>query len=155
MDPEQREVSIPTAREMVAIGAGILIDVRQGFELELEGHIPGAVHVPLFTFKHSLGKPLDPDEQELLDAEEPDRKNAALFVMDLNKLYFAKERPCFLCLCNSGCRSLYAARLLSDLGYAHSYSVKGGWRDWRSPEHAAPEFLPAGAIELAEAVISV
>jgi rhodanese-related sulfurtransferase len=152
MSERQCEVSIPTAREMNAIGAGLLIDVRQAFELELEGHIPGAVHVPLFTFKHSLGKPLDQDEQEMLDAEEPDRKNAAMFVMDLNKLYFAKERPCFLCLCNSGRRSLYAAKLLSDLGYTHSYSVRGGWRDWRSPDHAAPEFLRAGILDAREGV---
>jgi len=132
-----QEISIPTAREMIAIGAGILIDVRQLFELEIEGHLDDAIHVPLFTFKHVLGKPLDKEEQEILDGDVPDKKDAALFVMELNKLYFTHDRPAFLCFCNSGRRSLFAADLLRSLGYRHSYSVRGGWRAWREAT-AAP-----------------
>lgn len=123
------EMSVDTARELVVLGAAILLDVRQPFELDIEGRIPAAIHVPLFHFKHRLGHKLSASEQELLDADEPGEKDVALFLAELNAIHFEQDLL-MLCLCNSGRRSLVSADVLRSLGYRRSFSIQGGWRAW-------------------------
>ncbi|MFN2348015.1 MAG: rhodanese-like domain-containing protein, partial [Thioalkalivibrio sp.] len=119
-DP-QLEISVGASRELVDIGLAVLLDIRQPFELELEGSVEGAVSVPLFQLKQLLGKKLSEEEQELLDADEPDERDFQHFLSLLNKHHVMQDHI-LLCLCNSGRRSLKAAQLLRDLGYARSLS---------------------------------
>lgn len=128
-DNEDLEVTTATARELVALDLATLLDVRQPFEREVEGAPEGGIAVPLFQFKHLLGHRLDPEEQEILDADEPDDRDMRHFMQVMNEQHFGGDQI-LLCLCNSGRRSLYAARLLRDLGFGRSLSVAGGWRAW-------------------------
>jgi len=123
------EISQPAARELMDLGLGTLIDIRQPFELMLEGEIAGAVPVPLFRFKQLLGQALSTEEQELLDADEPDERDISHFLALINAQHLEGDRI-LLCICNSGRRSLHAAQLLRDLGYRRSLSVRGGIRSW-------------------------
>jgi rhodanese-related sulfurtransferase len=124
------EITPPTARELLALDLATLLDVRQPFERELEGAPAGGISVPLFHFKHLLGHKLDEEEQELLDADEPDDREIRHFLSEISDHHFGADRI-LLCLCNSGRRSLHAARLLRELGFSRSLSVTGGWRCWQ------------------------
>ena len=129
--PESMEISTGAARELMSLGMGTLIDIRQPFELMLEGEVEGALPVPLFRFKQLLGQSLSEEEQELLDADEPDARDIRHFLALINEQHVAHDRI-LLCLCNSGRRSLHAAALLRDLGYPRSLSVRGGIRAWHA-----------------------
>ncbi|WP_018872420.1 rhodanese-like domain-containing protein [Thioalkalivibrio sp. ALJ16] len=129
------EISVGAARELVDIGLAVLLDIRQPFELELEGAVEDAVSVPLFRLKQLLGRELTADEQELLDADEPDERDFQHFLSLINRHHVTQDQI-LLCLCNSGRRSLRAAQLLRDLGYARSLSVREGFRGWTTPNTA-------------------
>lgn len=129
-DAPQLEISVDASRELVDIGLAVLLDIRQPFELEMEGAVDGAVSVPLFRLKQLLGKTLSEEEQELLDADEPDERDFQHFLSLINQ-HHVRQDQILLCLCNSGRRSLKAAQLLRDLGYARSLSVREGFRGWR------------------------
>jgi len=135
-DNEALEISTPTARELVDLDLATLLDVRQPFEREVEGAPEGGIAVPLFQFKHLLGHRLDPEEQEILDADEPDERDMRHFMQAMNEQHFGGDRI-LLCLCNSGRRSLHAARLLRELGFGRSLSVAGGWRAWSAATEGA------------------
>ncbi|WP_018879511.1 rhodanese-like domain-containing protein [Thioalkalivibrio sp. ALE9] len=132
----QLEISVNAARELVDIGLAVLLDIRQPFELELEGEVEGAVPVPLFRLKQLLGRGLSEEEQELLDADEPDDRDFQHFISLINRHHVTQDQI-LLCLCNSGRRSLRAAELLRDLGYTRCLSVREGFREW--PRDAATE----------------
>ncbi|HQS58004.1 MAG TPA: rhodanese-like domain-containing protein [Gallionellaceae bacterium] len=121
------EISIPTALELIRLKLVCLIDVRQKFELEMEGEIPGACSLPLFRFKQLLGHRMSEDEHELLDGDEPDSLDVQHFLSNINRLHYTKD-CIMLCYCNSGRRSMHAARLLRSLGYARGFSLAGGYR---------------------------
>ena len=121
------EISIPTALELIRLKLVCLIDVRQKFELEMEGEIPGACSLPLFRFKQLLGHQMSEDEHELLDGDEPDSLDVQHFLSNINRLHYTKD-CIMLCYCNSGRRSMHAARLLRSLGYARGFSLAGGYR---------------------------
>ncbi len=125
----QLEISVNAARELVDIGLAVLLDIRQPFELELEGQVDGAVPVPLFRLKQLLGRGLSEEEQELLDADEPDDRDFQHFISLINRHHVTQDQI-LLCLCNSGRRSLRAAELLRDLGYTRCLSVREGFREW-------------------------
>lgn len=125
----QLEISVNAARELVDIGLAVLLDIRQPFELELEGQVEGAVPVPLFRLKQLLGRGLSEEEQELLDADEPDDRDFQHFISLINRHHVTQDQI-LLCLCNSGRRSLRAAELLRDLGYSRCLSVREGFREW-------------------------
>lgn len=62
-----RQISVDEARsyiESTRLGARTLLDVRQDFEYE-EGHLPGAVHIPLPELSDRLGE-LDPAKPALV-----------------------------------------------------------------------------------------
>lgn len=125
------ELTVPTALEQHRVGLASLIDIRQSFELDIKGTVPGAVHIPFFEVKRMLGHELSEDEQEILDAGRPQEVEVAHFFGLINQLYHAQDRV-LLCLCNSGRRSLLAATLLRQLGYRRVLSVAGGFQAWKA-----------------------
>ena len=121
------EISVPTALELIRLKLVCLIDVRQKFELEMEGEVPGACSLPLFRFKQLLGHQMSEDEQEVLDGDEPDSLDVQHFLSNINRLHYTKD-CIMLCYCNSGRRSMHAARLLRSLGYQRGFSLVGGYK---------------------------
>ncbi|NOT18548.1 MAG: sulfurtransferase [Sulfuriferula sp.] len=121
------EISAASTIELINLNLACLIDIRQPFELELEGEIATAIPLPLFQFKQSLGHALNETEQELLDADLPSPQDTQHFLQLINKLHYAQD--CILiCMCNSGRRSLHAAQLFRELGYQRTFSLHGGYR---------------------------
>ena len=121
------EISVPTTLELIGLKLVCLIDVRQKFELEVEREISGACSLPLFRFKQLLGHQMTEDEHELLDGDTPDTLDVQHFLTNINRLHYTKD-CILLCYCNSGRRSLHAARLLRSLGYERAFSLAGGYR---------------------------
>jgi rhodanese-related sulfurtransferase len=121
------EISIPTALELIRLKLVCLVDVRQKFELEMEGEIPGAISLPLFRFKQLLGHQMTEEEHEILDGDTPDNLDVQHFLSSINRLHYTKD-CILLCYCNSGRRSMHAARLLRSLGYQRGFSLAGGYK---------------------------
>jgi rhodanese-related sulfurtransferase len=94
------------------------------------------VHIPLFEVKRLLGHALTEDEQDTLDAGKPNDLDVQGFFTMINKVHHVHDHI-VLCICNSGRRSLYAARLLRSLGYPKALSVDGGFLAWKKLQ-AAP-----------------
>lgn len=128
--PPGLEVSLATSLELCQLGLATMIDIRQSFEIELKGPIPGTVHVPLFEVKRLLGHALSEDEQDILDAGRPKDMDVQSFFTTINRLHHAHDHL-LLCICNSGRRSLAAATLLRSLGYPKALSVAGGFQAWK------------------------
>ena len=116
--------------ELCRLGLGTMVDIRQAFEIELKGAIPGTVHIPLFEVKQLLGHALTEDEQDILDAGKPTEIDVQGFFTMVNELHHVRDHI-LLCVCNSGRRSLYAAALLRSRGYAKALSVGGGFQAWK------------------------
>ena len=93
------------AREMIAKGNTVVVDVRDTPELEKSGKIAGAVH-------HSRGM--------LEFRADPDSP-----YYDKN---FAKDKS-IIVYCASGGRSALAGKVLKDMGYTQVYNV-GAFKDW-------------------------
>lgn len=93
------------AKEMIAKGGVLVVDVRDGAEVAASGKVAGAVHVSrgLLEFK--------------ADPELPSH--------DKN---FAKDQAVIL-YCGSGGRAALAGKMLKDLGYERVYNL-GGFKDW-------------------------
>ncbi len=132
---EAIEISLPTALELCTLGLATLIDIRQSFEIEMKGGIPGSVHIPMFEVKVMLGDALTEDEQEVLDAGQPKEIDAKSFFTMINRLHHARDHL-LLCICNSGRRSLSAASILRSLGYPKALSVAGGFQAWKKLQPA-------------------
>jgi rhodanese-related sulfurtransferase len=93
------------ARDMMAKGDALVVDVRDAPELQASEKVAGAVHVS----RGMLEFRADPD----------------LPSHDKN---FSKDKTVILC-CGSGGRAALAGKLLKDLGYARVYNL-GGFKDW-------------------------
>jgi rhodanese-related sulfurtransferase len=93
------------AKEMIAKGNTLVVDVRDGPEVAASGKVAGAVHVSrgLLEFK------ADPDAP----------------THDKN---FAKDKTVIL-YCGSGGRAALAGKMLKDLGYDKVFNL-GGFKDW-------------------------
>jgi rhodanese-related sulfurtransferase len=93
------------AREKIAKGNTLVLDVRDGTEVQASGKVAGAVHVSrgLLEFR--------------ADPEAPTH--------DKN---FTKDKT-ILIYCASGGRAALAGKLLKDMGYAEVYNI-GGFKDW-------------------------
>lgn len=93
------------AKQMIAGGNALVVDLRDGPELAASGKIAGAVHVSrgLLEFR--------------ADPELPSH--------DKN---FAKDKAVIL-YCGSGGRAALAGKMLKELGYAEVYNL-GGFKDW-------------------------
>ena len=93
------------AREMIAQGNALVVDVRETPEVEQTGKVAGAVHVSrgLLEFR------ADPDSPS-------HDKN---FAKDKNVIVYGA----------SGGRSALSGKLLKDMGYERVYNL-GGFKDW-------------------------
>lgn len=127
---QDMEITLESAAELCRLGLGTMVDIRQAFEIELKGAIPGTVHIPLFEVKQLLGHALTEDEQDILDAGKPTEIDVQGFFTMVNELHHVRDHI-LLCVCNSGRRSLYAAALLRSLGYPKALSVGGGFQAWK------------------------
>jgi rhodanese-related sulfurtransferase len=132
----QLEISLGSAMELVKLGLGTMIDIRQGFEIEMKGAIPDTVHIPLFEVKKLLGDRLSENEQEVLDAGRPSDIDIKGLITTINRLHHGRDHLLLL-TCNSGRRSLYAADLLRSLGYPKALSVAGGFQAWKKLQTSA------------------
>ena len=99
------KISPDKAREIIAKGNALVVDVRDTPEVQASGKIAGAVHVSrgLLEFR------ADPD----LPSHDPN---------------FAKDKDVIV-YCASGGRAALAGKLLKDLGYERVYNL-GGFQDW-------------------------
>lgn len=129
------EISLSSATELCRLGLGTMIDIRQAFEIELKGAIPDTLHIPLMEVKQLLGHVLDEDEQDTLDAGRPTDIDVRGFFTMINRLHHAHDHI-LLCICNSGRRSLHAAKMLRELGYPKALSVAGGFQAWKKQQQA-------------------
>jgi rhodanese-related sulfurtransferase len=93
------------ARDMMAKGDTLVVDVRDAPEVQASGKVAGAVNVS----RGMLEFRADPD----------------LPSHDKN---FAKDKTVIL-YCGSGGRSALAGKLLKDLGYDRVYNL-GAFKDW-------------------------
>jgi rhodanese-related sulfurtransferase len=93
------------AREMMAKGDTLVVDVRDAPEVAASGKVAGAVHVSRGMLEFRA------------DPELPSH--------DKN---FAKDKTVIL-YCGSGGRSALSGKLLKDLGYEHVYNL-GAFKDW-------------------------
>jgi rhodanese-related sulfurtransferase len=93
------------AREMIAKGNTLVVDVRDAPEVQASGKVAGAVHV----------------SRGMLDF----RADPELPSHDKN---FAKDKNVIV-YCASGGRSALSGKLLKDLGYEHVYNL-GAFKDW-------------------------
>ncbi len=99
------KISPDKAREMIAKGNALVVDVRDGPEVQASGKVAGAVHVS----RGMLEFRADPD----------------LPSHDKN---FSKDKD-IIVYCASGGRSALAGKMLKDLGYERVYNL-GGFKDW-------------------------
>ena len=99
------KVTPAQAKEMIAKGNALLVDIRDGTEVAASGKAAGAVHVSrgLLEFK------ADPQSS----------------THDKN---FAKDKTVIL-YCGSGGRAALAGKLLKDFGYEKVFNM-GGFKDW-------------------------
>jgi rhodanese-related sulfurtransferase len=93
------------ARDMIAQGNTLIVDVRETLEVEKSGKIAGAVNVSrgLLEFR------ADPDS--------PSHDKS--FAKDKNVIVY----------CGSGGRAALSGKVLKDMGYEHVYNL-GGFKDW-------------------------
>jgi len=99
------KISPAEAREMIAKGGTLVVDVRDAPEVEKSGKVAGAVHVS----RGMLEFRADPDSP----------------YHDKN---FSRDKTVIL-YCASGGRSALAGKVLKELGYDKVFNV-GAFKDW-------------------------
>jgi len=100
-----RRITPDQARDMIASGNTLVVDVRDGAEVAASGKVAGAVHVARGMLEFRA------------DPESP--------YHDKN---FTKDKTLIL-YCASGGRSALSAKTLKDLGYERVYNL-GAFKDW-------------------------
>ena len=90
----------------------VLVDVRETFEREADGLIPGSVHAPRGLLEFMA----DPDSPSHNAALDPERR--------------------IILYCGTGGRSALAAKTLFDMGYGDVASLAGGYAAWCSARDA-------------------
>ena len=98
-------VTLAQAREMMAKGNTLVVDVRDAPEVDKSGKVAGALHVSRGMLEFRA------------DPESP--------YYDKN---FAKQKTIIL-YCASGGRSALAGKVLKDMGYDQVYNL-GAFKDW-------------------------
>ncbi len=107
------------AREMMAKGNTLVVDVRDAPELEKSGKVAGAVH-------HSRGM-----LEFRADPESPYYDKS-----------FARDKTIIL-YCASGGRSALAGKALKDMGYGQVYNM-GAFKDWAESGGAVEKPIDLG-----------
>ena len=85
----------------------VIVDVRDAFERETDGTIPGSVHAP----RGMLEFHADPECPAHLEALDPARR--------------------LVLFCGTGGRSALAAKTLQEMGFEDVASLAGGFDAWR------------------------
>ena len=99
------KISPAEAKEMIAKGNTLVVDIRDSPEVAASGKAAGAVHVPRGMLEFRA------------DPESPSH--------DRN---FARGKNVIL-YCGSGGRAALAGKMLKDLGYDKVFNI-GGFKDW-------------------------
>jgi len=112
-------ITPPQAREMMAKGNTLVIDVRDAPEVEKSGKVRGAVHVSRGMLEFRA------------DPETP--------YHDKN---FTKDKVLIL-YCASGGRSALAGKVLKEMGYSQVYNL-GAFKDWAESGGAVDKPIKPG-----------
>jgi rhodanese-related sulfurtransferase len=107
------------AKEMMAKGNVLIVDVRDGAEVEKSGKIAGALHVSRGMLEFRA------------DPEVPSHDKR-----------FEKSKTVIL-YCASGGRSALSGKALKDMGYTHVYNL-GAFKDWADAGGAVENPLEPG-----------
>ncbi len=107
------------AREMMARGNALVVDVRDAPEIEQNGKVAGAIHVS----RGMLEFRADPDSQ----------------YHDKN---FTKDKVVIL-YCASGGRSALGGKVLREMGYERVYNL-GAFKDWAQAGGAVEKPIEPG-----------
>ena len=113
------KVTPAQAREMMAKGNTLVVDVRDAPELEKSGKVAGAVH-------HSRGM-----LEFRADPESPHYDKS-----------FARDKTIII-YCASGGRSALAGKVLKDMGYGQVYNM-GAFKDWADSGGAVEKPIDMG-----------
>ena len=113
------KVTPAQAREMMAKGNTLVVDVRDAPELEKSGKVAGAVH-------HSRGM-----LEFRADPESPYYDKS-----------FARDKTIII-YCASGGRSALAGKVLKDMGYGQVYNM-GAFKDWADSGGAVEKPIDMG-----------
>ena len=113
------KVTPAQAREMMAKGNTLVVDVRDAPELEKSGKVAGAVH-------HSRGM-----LEFRADPESPYYDKS-----------FARDKTIII-YCASGGRSALAGKVLKDMGYGQVYNM-GAFKDWAESGGAVEKPIDMG-----------
>jgi len=113
------KVTPAQAREMMAKGNTLVVDVRDAPELEKSGKVAGAVH-------HSRGM-----LEFRADPESPYYDKS-----------FARDKTIII-YCASGGRSALAGKVLKDMGYGQVYNM-GAFKDWTDSGGAVEKPIDMG-----------
>jgi rhodanese-related sulfurtransferase len=113
------QITPAQAREMMAKGNALVVDVRDAPEVEKTGKVVGAVHVS----RGMLEFRADPDSP----------------YHDKN---FTKDKAVIL-YCASGGRSALAGKILKDMGYTDVYNL-GAFKDWAESNGAVDKPIEPG-----------
>ena len=112
-------ITPPQAREMMAKGNALVIDVRDAPEVEKSGKVRGAVHVSRGMLEFHA------------DPETP--------YHDKN---FTKDKVLIL-YCASGGRSALAGKVLKEMGYSQVYNLEA-FKDWAESGGAVDKPIEPG-----------
>jgi len=113
------KVTPAQAREMMAKGNTLVVDVRDAPELEKSGKVAGAVH-------HSRGM-----LEFRADPDSPYYDKS-----------FARDKT-IIVYCASGGRSALAGKVLKDMGYGQVYNM-GAFKDWAESGGAVEKPIDMG-----------
>ncbi len=97
---------VQTTKALVGDAAVIFVDVREGDEIARHGKIAGAVHVPRGILEFTI----DPNSSRHMD------------------IFHSGKKVIFYC--ESGGRSLLAAKLAMDMGVRDPVYLEGGYTAW-------------------------
>jgi rhodanese-related sulfurtransferase len=113
------KITPAAARDMIAKGNALVVDVRDAPEVESSGKVAGSVHVS----RGMLEFRADPDSP----------------YHDKN---FTKDKTVIL-YCASGGRAALGGKALKDMGYANVYNM-GGFKDWAESDGAIEKPIEKG-----------
>ncbi|HKU95549.1 MAG TPA: rhodanese-like domain-containing protein [Vineibacter sp.] len=99
------KISPDQARDMIAKGNVVVVDVRDAPEVQASGKVKGALHISRGMLEFRADPELPSHDKTL-----------------------AKDKPVIV-YCASGGRSALAGKMLQDLGYKTVYNL-GGFKDW-------------------------
>ncbi|XP_011502123.1 PREDICTED: heat shock protein 67B2-like [Ceratosolen solmsi marchali] len=92
----------------------LIIDVRENYEIEETGKLPGSVHIPMHEVTNSLLSLTNKEFEKKFNRQKP--------VHDTK----------IILSCKSGRRSAMTQLDVQKLGYKNVHNYLGGWLDWES-----------------------